>query len=217
MRENPHGVEILEAKFRAALASGPPGAEAQLFMAPRPRAGWAPGRIPDGSRAGAALVLLYPRDAAACVVLTVRAEHLPSHRGQVSFPGGAIEPGERAIDAALREAHEEIGVDPSLVRVAGELSALHIPASGYALHPVVGFASSVLTLVPAPDEVARILEVPFHDLADHARQRVEVRELRGQVCEVPFFDVGGEKVWGATAMVLCELLMLVGARCDPWS
>lgn len=186
-------------------------------MAPRPRPGWEPGRIPSDTRPGAALVLFHPRDGVPCVVLTLRAKHLPSHRGQVSFPGGAIETGESASVAALREAHEEIAADPALVRIAGELTSLHIPASGYVLHPVIGFALATLQLEAAAGEVDRILEVPLDHVTDRERWRIETRELRGQPCEVPYFDLAGEKVWGATAIVLCELVWLLGVRCDPWT
>jgi 8-oxo-dGTP pyrophosphatase MutT (NUDIX family) len=208
--------DALEADVRRVLDGGAPGPEAQLPMAPRPRPGWAPGRIPSGSRPGAALVLLYARDELPLLLLTVRAKHLPSHRGQVSFPGGAVEPGESAVEAALREVAEEVGVDPDLVRVAGRLTPLHIPASGFVLDPVVGFTSGALALRAAPGEVERILEVPLADVADPTRQRVEVRELRGQPWQVPYFDLAGEKVWGATAMVLCELMAVLGVACDPW-
>ena len=143
-------------------------------------------------------------------MLTVRAKHLPSHRGQVSFPGGAVEVGESVVEAALREAQEEVGVGPRVVRVAGELSPLHIPASGYVLHPVVAVASETPCFVAATGEVERVLEVPLEHLADRSRLRIERRLLRGLPCDVPYFDLEGEKVWGATAMVLAEFLGVMG-------
>jgi len=202
--------------MRDALSRPLPGSGAHVLMSPRPRPGWKPGRLPGDSRPGAGLVLLYPRDGATHIVLTVRARHLPSHRGQVSFPGGAVEPGESVREAALREAREEVGVDPGIVRVAGEATPLHIPASGYVLHPVVGFAASAPAFRAAPGEVERILEVPFREVADPERMKVEPRVLRGLPCDVPFFDLAGEKVWGATAMVLAELLQALGCSPDPW-
>jgi 8-oxo-dGTP pyrophosphatase MutT (NUDIX family) len=203
--------------MRDALSRPLPGSGAQVLMAPRPRPGWKPGRLPGDSRPGAGLVLFYPRDGDTHVVLTVRARHLPSHRGQVSFPGGAVETGESVPEAALREAQEEVGVDPGLVRVAGEATPLHIPASGYVLHPVVGFAEVAPAFRGAEAEVARILEVPFREIADPRRVKVEARVLRGLACEIPYFDLAGEKVWGATAMVLAELLVALGCPLDPWS
>ncbi len=206
----------LEGRLRTALGKPKPGAEAHVLLSPRPRPGWRPGRLPEESRAGAGLMLFYPVDRRVHLVLTVRAKHLPSHRGQVSLPGGAVEPDETVEAAALREAEEELGVEPGQVRVLGLLTPLHIPASGYVLHPVLGVTDTRPDLRPAEGEVERMLEVPFEDLTDPARMRTERRVLRGESCLVPYFDLGGEQVWGATAMVLAELLCLLGERPDPW-
>src|SRR6187401_2658873 len=102
-----------------------PGPHAQAAMAPRPRPNWDPGRIPDNVRAAAALALLYPRDGQPVLLLTVRGADLPRHRSQVSLPGGAIEAGETPEEAALREANEEVGLEPGLVVVRGRLTPLH--------------------------------------------------------------------------------------------
>lgn len=193
-----------------------PGAEAHVLLAPRPRPGWKPGRWPDETRAGAGLILLFPAGDEPHVLLTLRSTHLPNHRGQVSLPGGAVEPDETIEEAALREANEEVGVDPSTVRVLGRLTALHIPASGYLLHPVVGATPSRPNLRPAPEEVARMLEVALAAVLDPANLRVDSRVLRGQRHDVPHFLLDGEKVWGATAMILAELVSLFGNPPDPW-
>src|SRR3954469_6491125 len=110
-----------------------PGLDAQLVMAPSPRTGWDPLRPPAGLRDAAALLLLYPRDGAWHVPLTVRGSRLRKHTGQISLPGGAVDPGESFETTALREAAEELGVVPASVRVLGRLTPLHIPVSGYML------------------------------------------------------------------------------------
>jgi 8-oxo-dGTP pyrophosphatase MutT (NUDIX family) len=201
----------LEAKLREGL-SALPGVEAQALFAPRPRRGWRPEQRLEGPRPAAALVLLYTRENRPHLVLTVRAGLLSRHGGQVSFPGGTIEPGEAIAGAALREAAEEIGIDPSDVRVVGALTPLHIPVSDFIVHPIVGVMDRTPVFCHAATEVARVLEVPFEDLLDPARVHETTRMRDEVVVDVPYFDIDGEQVWGATAMMLAELICVVGER-----
>ena len=205
----------IETRVRAAVASGLPGVEAQRLMAPRPRPGWRPIDWPEGTRRAAGLILIYPAPGPT-LVLTVRSAALPLHAGQVSLPGGAVEPGEALDQAALREAHEEIGLDPAVTRVAGLLTPLHIPVSGFALHPVVAAAGGRPRLSAGHGEVARILAVPIAELADPARIGRTTGVRDGVEYDVPSFDVEGERVWGATAMIVAELLWVLGCPPDPW-
>ncbi|MCU0230462.1 MAG: CoA pyrophosphatase [Acidobacteria bacterium] len=202
-------LDRLERRLARALAGPLPGVEAQLTMAPSPRPGWQPGRVPGGLRDAAALALIYSRGGTPHLLLTVRAADLPHHGGQISLPGGEVEPGESFEDAALREAEEEVGVDRGAVRLLGRLSAMHIPVSGYALHPIVGITDAAGAWAPHAREVARVLEAPLAELLDPSRRTVEPRRYEGRDYDVPYFDVEGEKVWGATAMVLAELLALL--------
>jgi 8-oxo-dGTP pyrophosphatase MutT (NUDIX family) len=200
----------LERRLRPALAGPLPGVEAQRRMAPTPRPGWLPGRSPAESRDAAGLLLLFPATSPAHLLLTVRSHRLPSHAGQVSLPGGALEAGETIERAALREAHEETGVEPSAVRLLGRLTPLHIPVSGFVLHPVVGVADSRPRFTLADAEVDRLLEPSLDLLLDPASVRRRPRMRDGLFQDVPYFDVEGLQVWGATAMVLAEFLQLVG-------
>lgn len=206
----------VEARLRIALAETLPGLDAQIRFAPRPRPGWQPGYGPEEARAAAALLLLFPLHRNAHVVLTVRASHLPSHAGQVSLPGGALEAGETIEQAAIREAREEVGLDPAGVRLLGRLTPLHIPVSGFMLNPVVGVVDERPALRPADCEVERILEVDLEHLFDPARRlsRRVLREDRGEV-EIPYIDIDGAQLWGATAMVLAELLWLLQPPAPP--
>lgn len=195
-------------RLRSAWQRPLPGLDAQLRMAPSPRLGWDPLKFPDGARDGAALLLVYPHDDTLHFTLTVRGTGLRNHTGQVSLPGGRVDEGETFEQAALRETEEEIGVDPRSVEVLGSLTPLHIPVSGYILHPVVGFATMRPAFQRAEWEVARIIEAPVSMLSDArvVKREVRTRSVNGQSIEVdvPFYDIDGEKVWGATAMVLAE-------------
>jgi 8-oxo-dGTP pyrophosphatase MutT (NUDIX family) len=195
----------------SALAKPLPGRDAHTLMSPQPRRAWPPGVSPDDVRHAAGLVLVFP-DAhdRAHLVLTVRADTLERHGGQVSLPGGVVEPGESYPHAALREAHEEIALDVSVVRIAGALTPIDIPVSGFRLHPIVGITDRRPALSPADGEVARILEVPIDTLAAPGCVSDTTRERDGLRVVVPAFCVAGEEIWGATAMVLAELLSLVG-------
>jgi 8-oxo-dGTP pyrophosphatase MutT (NUDIX family) len=186
---------------------------AQLRMAPQPRVGWDPENPPPGLRDAAALVLVYPLHDVPHVLLTVRGSGLRKHTGQVSLPGGSIDDDESVEVAALREASEEVGVAPASVRLLGRLTPLQIPISGYMLHPVVGLAEARPSFQPAEWEVARILEVPVTTLGDPAivKRQTRTREFAGRTVEidVPYFEIDGEQVWGATAMVLSEFLAAI--------
>ena len=143
------------------------------------------------------------------IVLTRRTDAVDTHRGQISLPGGSMDAGEDAVTAALREAHEELGVDPACVEVLGQLSPLYIPPSGFCIYPVVAYTPERPAFAASPVEVAEVLEVALNHLLDPETRREEIWPLRGENVRVPFYTVGCHKVWGATAMVLCEFLTLV--------
>ncbi len=192
-----------------------PGVEAQLRMAPQPRGGWKLGFAPDLAKPAAALLLLFPVGGRAVILLTKRASDLPNHASQVSLPGGAVDPGESIEDAALREAEEEVGLARADVRVIGRLTPLHIPVSGFVLHPAVGVAGSRPVMRPEPGEVERIIEAPVGHLLDPRRHHLVNRVRDGLEFDMPYFDLDGEQVWGATAMVLAEFAALLGVTVVP--
>ncbi|MGE3275050.1 MAG: CoA pyrophosphatase [Vicinamibacterales bacterium] len=213
MNHDSRPLSDLGARLRARFGTALPGVKAQLTMAPHPRVGWDPDHIPAGVRDAAALVLVYPHAGTLHVPLTVRGATLRNHTGQVSLPGGRVDEGESFETAALREAAEEVAIAPAAVHVLGRLTPLHIPVSNFLLHPVVGISDVRPAFARAEWEVARILEVPIGTLLDPAtiRRRTRVRERNGERVEidVPYFDLFGEQVWGATAMVLAEFLALL--------
>jgi 8-oxo-dGTP pyrophosphatase MutT (NUDIX family) len=196
--------------LRRRLTRPLPGRDAQVRLAPQPRR-W-PG--PDAVlRPAAALLLVYPHEHEWWIPLTVRGAGLRAHGGQVSLPGGRLDrPDEPVVAAALREANEEIAIVPAEIDVLGTLTPLPIAVSGYLLHPVVGSAARRPAFAPAPDEVDRVIEMPIARLLEPDAIAWERRALSGvpqASLDVPYFDVDGARVWGATAMVLAEFIALL--------
>ena len=198
-------VTLLEQRLAGEL----PGEVAQDRLAPIPRRQWPAGFNPARVRHAAGLLLIYPDRNRAHIVLTLRADSLGRHSGQVSLPGGVVDPGETYEQAALREAHEEVALNAAAVRVLGALTPIDIPVSGFRLHPIVAAAGAPPELTPSDGEVARILHVPLDDLLDVAHLRSSERTRDGVTLTVPAFHVAGVEIWGATAMVLAEFLALL--------
>jgi 8-oxo-dGTP pyrophosphatase MutT (NUDIX family) len=196
--------------LRQRLAEPLPGLEAQLRMAPKPRVWPEPAAV---LRPAAALLLVYPHGGEWHIPLTVRSSRLRSHTGQVALPGGRLDrPEESPEEAALREAYEEIGVAPTTVEVLGRLTPLPIAVSGHLLHPIVGIAGSRPPFALAADEVERLIELRIDRLLhpDAVAWEERVRSIPPHgIMQVPFFEIDGARVWGATAMVLAEFAALM--------
>ena len=198
-------------QLRADIQSALPGFEVQMRMAPMPRSG---GRLPydalaPNARRSGVLILLYPHHDELYLPLILRPTYEGTHSGQVSFPGGRFEEGDRDIVAtALREAQEEVGIDPQQVQVLGSLTPLNVFVSNNLVTPVVAWSEQRPDFSIDKREVAELLEVPLRHLLDPAHHKVETWQLRDRAAQVPFFSVAGQNVWGATAMMLSEFLAL---------
>ena len=218
-------------RLETGLRTGLPGPAAHARLAPIPRRAWPAGFNPARIRDAAALLLVFPKNRNAAIakknnslralralrssgdahiILTVRAETLGRHGGQVSLPGGVVDPGETFEQAALREAHEEVALPLDDMRVLGALTPLDIPVSGFRLHPIVAVNPGRPVLTPSDGEVARILEVGVDELLNPAHFVTSNRVRDGVMVTVPSFRVAGVEIWGATAMVLAEFLALLG-------
>lgn len=171
--------------------------------------------MPAEARRAAALILLYPGEAGPTIPLTVRHSDLPHHPGQISLPGGRIDPGESAEQAALREADEEIGVTPAGVRVLGPLSTLWVIVSNFVVQPLVGVVDARPDFRLATGEVEALVELPLSDLRDLTRVAWASRTRGDLLVDYPYFDVAGHHVWGATAMILGEFAALFAPDFGP--
>jgi len=179
----------------SALAALPAGAADAWFDAPL---------VP-----AAVLVPLVTRGEALSVLLTQRTAHLKDHPGQISFPGGRAEPGDRgAADTALREVHEEIGVGPDLVRVVGYLEPLAV-ITGFAVTPVVGFVAADYSLELDTFEVAEAFEVPLDFLLEERNVVPTNRHIRGVDMRFYEYHYEGRRIWGATAIMLKRFIDLI--------
>ena len=158
-------------------------------------------------RVGGVLLLIYCFNDELHLVLTRRREDLNAHAGQISFPGGRQEPDEPLGVTALREMREEVGISETAVSLIGQLTQIYIPPSDFEVHPFVGwYENGRPRFSPGMDEVAEIIEVPLSHLLDPNTRREEPWDFRGQQINIPFFDVEGHKVWGATAIMLSEFI-----------
>jgi len=164
--------------------------------------------IPEDVRKAGVLVLFYPSNGNINLVFIKRAEYPGVHSGQVSFPGGGEEFGDHDIIAtALREAEEEIGVARHAVVPVGTLTDLFIPPSNFLVTPVVGYTHDRPDFKPDPEEVDQILEVPLNTLLDKGtRQEKDITIFPAINIKVPCYYTEGHVIWGATAMMLSELI-----------
>lgn len=183
-----------------------------LALANEPPHGLLPGDLVEGHdgehREAAVLVAITDRDVPG-LLLTQRREDLRTHAGQVAFPGGRIDEGEDSVSAALREAQEELGLNPALVRLLGEADP-YCTVTGYWVTPVVGVVPPDLDLVPNPAEVADWFEAPLDFVLNPANQRQMTADFQGRTRHYYQIDWEGRHIWGATAAMLVNLTRRIG-------
>ncbi|MBN2486917.1 MAG: CoA pyrophosphatase [Bacteroidales bacterium] len=195
------------AQLKEKLSRQLPGADYQLKLEPGLRAI----EMPGTKRADAAvLLLIFPEsDRKLQLVLMKRQVYDGPHSGQICFPGGKAEPGDKSVeDTALRETAEELGICTQNIEVIGRLTEIFIPVSGYMVYPVVGLSHDKPIFKIDKGEVDYCLTISLDDLV-----RTPVKETtwrhKGLNVNIPYFDIDGEMVWGATAMILSEFIEVI--------
>ncbi len=197
-------------QLRIDLSRPLPGPDAQQRMAPRPRTSasnhYEPG---PKTRQGGVLFLFYPHADQVYFPLILRPTYGGVHSGQVGLPGGGHEEIDNGMaDTALRETYEEVGVHPSQITLLGLLTPLYVSASNYLVHPYVGWTDYCPEFHPDPYEVAKLIQASLTEFLAPDNLQEEIWQLRGRDVLVPFFDIQDQVIWGATAMMLSELLAL---------
>lgn len=162
-----------------------------------------------GARHSAVLVTLTDGERGPEVLLTRRSWELRHHKGEISFPGGRMDPGETPVETALREAHEEVGLEPAAVRIHGELEHLNTVVSRSYIVPKVGVVDRPLPLAGRTMEVDRVLWVPLAELTRPDTYRAEVWGMGSTDRTLHFFHLDDETIWGATGRILYDLLVRV--------
>lgn len=198
-------------QLKSAIKDPLPGKEAQQRMMPvssgNKNINQNPKLIPNE---GSVLILLYPKDNKVYFPLMLRPDYNGVHGGQISLPGGRKEEYDTDHAAtATREAEEEIGVKAQSIIVLGQLTELYVFASNFKVIPVLGYVSEPPMFIPNPYEVDSIIETSLEDLLNKERVKTKKLNVRGYDIQAPYFDVDGNIVWGATAMILSEFKALL--------
>jgi len=169
-----------------------------------------PDELAGRATPAAVLIALLPAEDGPRILLTRRTDHLEHHAGQIALPGGRIEPEDPdPVAAALREAREEIGLDPRRVEILGEIAAYRT-RTGFSIHPVVGWVEPPASFRPDPFEVAELFDVPLAHVLDPANHRRDAVERDGRRREFWVVPYENRYIWGATAGILVNLARLVG-------
>ena len=197
--------------LKTRLAQNLPGRDAQIEMAPEPVSGGQQRKMdpPNEANQSSVLVLLFPNEEQELeLALTLRSNDI-DHGGQISFPGGRAEKDENPTETALREAQEEIGIDPGSVHIIGQLSDLYVSNSNNLVTPIVGYLDERPSFSINPREVEEVFAVELQSLLHKKNLTVENWNLHTYTYRVPYWDVHRVPLWGATAMMLNELLAIL--------
>ena len=163
----------------------------------------------DGGIPASVLLLLYPFDENWFFFLTKRSQDVEHHKGQISLPGGVVEENESKKNAAIRETNEEIGVDKNSIKIIGSLTPFYIPVSNFHISPYVGWTEEKPHTKVQDTEVKRVFSVSINDLILEDNLKIKKDYFSNTPVTVPYFDLNGETVWGATSMILSEFKFIL--------
>jgi len=191
--------------IRKALSRPLPGASAHIRMLPPGRSFPSPDQWPEGLKTSSVLILLYPENQEIYCCLLKRQPYLRNHGGQIGFPGGRMEEGDKSLlYTALRECREEIGVATGEQNILGSLSTLYVSVSGFLIHPFVAWLPSKPNFSIDFQEVEKLLFLPVLTFLQEDRLMKAIVDTFTGSLEVPAWELEGEIIWGATAMILAE-------------
>lgn len=198
-------------KLREEILKGLPGTEVQWALASSDRMIKGFPRFPkEDSKTAAVMILLYPKGDRIHTVFIQRPEYDGVHGGQISFPGGKKETSDPdLLYTAIRETSEEIGINSSEIKIISMLTPLYIPVSNIVVTPVIGWMEDQPVFTMQEDEVVFIIEADIRTLIDPSAIKTKSFEIRGDMVDIKYFDYMGNVIWGATAMILHELLTIL--------
>lgn len=192
-----------------------PGKKAQNKMSPNVR--FTGKIIPnrDEIRESSVLILLYMKDNQLHIPFTQRPKYNGAHSGQISLPGGKVEPQDKnLLETALRETHEEIGVTSENLQILGSLTPTYIPNSNFNVTPYIAYTKELPTFIPDSYEVEKIIEAPLNDLISPEALDIFIRTINGHNIKAPYFNINNHQIWGATAMIISELKEIINTLLD---
>ncbi len=196
----------LQKKLRGQL----PGIDAHQIMSPNKR--FTGKLFPDKNtaRESSVLVLLYTKNNQLYIPFIERPLYNGAHSGQISLPGGKVEPRDKSIlETALRETYEEIGVSSDRMEILGQLTTTYIPNSNFNVNPFVAYLPFCPDFFPDNYEVAQIIEAPLNQLLSPNNVDTFIKEINGHTIKAPYFNIQGHQIWGATAMIISELKEII--------